>query len=141
MKGWTIEDDEDDDVNDIKRILNGKPIEFHITENASYNDDRICFKFYLETMKWERIDNHGKVDGNIPFDELRKFVEDIRNIVKQRKKSITTKSKIADAPMCTLKIAEKTVEWNAEYTNLTNDKFFIDLERNIHDFIWSCEKY
>ena len=142
MKGCIIEDDEDEDIlNDIIRILDGKPIEFFITENALYNDDRVCFNFYLETMKWERIDNRGKVEGDIPPDDLRKFVESIRNIMERKRKFITTKSKIADAPMCTLKIAEKTVEWNAEYTNLTNDKFFIDLERNIYDFIWSCEKY
>ena len=41
----------------------------------------------------------------------------------------------------TLKIAGKTVEWNPDYAHLTDDKFFIDLDWKIQDFIHACEAY
>ena len=139
MRCNSIEDNEI--VNDMIQLLDGKPIEFSITENVPQNKLMLDFKVYVENMKWERTDNHGTVAGDIRLDDLHRFVEDIWCITERRKKVLAPKSQKVDAPVCTLKIAGKTVEWNPDYAHLTDDKFFIDLDWKIQDFIHACEAY
>lgn len=141
LRAIQFEDIENDEVvDDMTRLLDGRPIEFSITEYAPQNDEMVNFKFYLEDMRWVRTDKQGIAEGNIQPDYLQQFIEDIKWITDMRKKVVAPKSKTVDAPICRLKIAEKTAEWvrGAMYTE--DDRRFSELEHSVWGFIGTFEK-
>ena len=129
----------EDDVTfkEILRRLQGMPIEYSVTGGVWKENDLTEYVFSADYLKWEKKTISGKSGGDINEKMLHKFLKEVLWISETAPNEVISNVSASDAPISTLHIFGRTVEWDVPNSN---EKSIIALQNSLGEFIKACEK-
>ena len=138
LQGFDLEKIEDD-VTFAEMIarLHGQPIEYSVTGGTWKENDLTEYVFSADYLKWEKKTISGKSGGDIKEKMLHKFLKEVLWISETDPNEVISNVSASDAPISTLHIFGRTVEWDAPNSN---EKSIIALQNSLGEFIKACEK-
>lgn len=127
----------EDDITfeDMLRRLEGQPFEYSF-DGGTWTANEIVY--YFDAFSWHKESVAEKCAGKIPCDALRDFLEKIFWIADIPEEEIILVSRAVDAPVSTLHIFGKTVEWDD--VSVGTEKHVNKLAKIVKNFIKKCEE-
>lgn len=131
----------EDDITfeDMLRRLEGQPFEYSFDGGTwkVYESAQYYFETF-GTLSWYKKSVTENCTGKIPCDALRDFLEKIFWIADIPEEEIILVSRAVDAPVSTLHIFGKTVEWDD--VSVGTEKRVNKLAKIVKNFIKKCEE-